>query len=80
MTRVVTTSLTPQGQVQRTTEETRVGDSGVVRQKRTTVTGEVVSFMPGKTIVVRRSPGDDVTLALGANAAMPADDVQVGSA
>jgi hypothetical protein len=36
VTRVVSTSLTPEGQVQRTTEETRVGESGtVVREKRT---------------------------------------------
>ena len=78
VTRVVTTSLTPEGQVKRTTEETRVSDSGMVRQKKTTVTGEVVSFVPGKTIVVRRSPGDDVTLALGTSTAMPTSDVQVG--
>jgi uncharacterized protein YndB with AHSA1/START domain len=78
VTRVVTTTLTPEGQVKRTTEETRVSDSGMVRQKKTTVTGEVVSFVPGKTIVVRRSPGDDVTLALGASTAMPTSDVQVG--
>jgi hypothetical protein len=79
VTRVVTTSLTPEGQVKRTTEETRVGDSGVVSQKRTTtVSGEVVSFVPGKSIVIRRSPGDDVTMALAANAALPANEVQVG--
>jgi hypothetical protein len=79
VTRVVTTSLTPEGQVQRTTEETRVGESGAVSQKRTTtLTGEVVSFMPGKSIVVRRSPGDDVTLALGNNLVLPSGDIQVG--
>jgi hypothetical protein len=78
VTRVVTTSLTPEGQVQRTTEETRVGDSGLVTQKKTTVTGEVVSFVPGKTIVVRRSPGDDVTMALSSAVEMPPAEVQVG--
>jgi hypothetical protein len=78
VTRVVTTSLTPQGQVQRTTEETRVGDSGLVTQKKTTVTGEVVSFVPGKTIVIRRSPGDDVTMALASNVQLPPAEVQVG--
>lgn len=78
VTRVVTTSLTPEGQVQRTTEETRVGESGQVSQKRTTVTGEVVSFVPGKTIVIRRSPGDDVTMALGSTVDMPPSEVQVG--
>lgn len=79
VTRVVTTSLTPEGQVQRTTDETRVGESGVVSQKKTTtVSGEVVSFVPGKSIVVRRSPGDDVTMALGTNVVLPSGDVQVG--
>jgi hypothetical protein len=76
VTRVVSTSVTPQGQVQRTTEETRVGESGtVVREKRTTVTGEVLSFVPGKTIVVRPETGEPMSLALGASAT---GDVQVG--
>jgi hypothetical protein len=76
VTRVVSTSLTPEGQVQRTTEETRVGESGtVVREKRTTVSGEVVSFVPGKTIVVRPAGGEPMSLALGASAT---GDVQVG--
>lgn len=76
VTRVVSTSLTPEGQVQRTTEETRVGASGtVVREKRTTVTGEVVSIVPGKTIVVRPASGEPMSLALGATAT---GDVQVG--
>ena len=78
VTRVVTTSLTPDGQVKRTTETTHADGTTVVREKRTTVTGEVVSFVPGKTIVVRRSPGDDATYTLGANTALPASDVQVG--
>jgi hypothetical protein len=78
VTRVVTTNLTPEGQVQRTTQETRVGSSGVVSEKRTTVTGEVVSFVPGKTIVLRRNPGDDVTFTLGPNVALPAGDIQTG--
>jgi len=75
--RVTTTSVTPEGQVKRTTEETRVDDAGVVRQKTTTVTGEVVSFVPGRNIVIRRSPGNDVTLALGPRATLPAE-MQVG--
>ena len=76
VTRVVSTSLTPQGQVQRTTEETRVGESGtVVTEKRTTVSGEVLSFVPGKTIVVRPATGEPLSLALAASAT---GDVKVG--
>ena len=36
-----------------------MGESGtVVPQKRTTVSGEVLSFVPGKTIVVRPATGE----------------------
>jgi hypothetical protein len=73
VTRVTTTSLTPEGQVQRTTEETRVGSSGVVRRKTTTVSGEVVSLDPGRNIVIRSSSGEDVTLALRPGLALPAE-------
>jgi len=75
VTRVVSTSLTPEGQVQRTTEETRVGESGTVVREKRTVTGEVVSFVPGKTIVVRPAAGEPLSLALAASAT---GDVQVG--
>jgi hypothetical protein len=75
VTRIVSTSLTPEGQVQRTTEETRVGASGTVVREKRTVTGEVVSFVPGKTIVVRPATGEPMSLALGASAT---GDVQVG--
>ena len=75
VTRVVSTSLTPEGQVQRTTEETRVGESGTVVREKRTVTGEVVSFVPGKTIVVRPATGEPLSLALAASAT---GDVQVG--
>ena len=75
VTRVVSTSLTPEGHVQRTTEETRVGESGTVVREKRTVTGEVVSFVPGKTIVVRPAAGEPLSLALAASAT---GDVQVG--
>ena len=75
VTRVVSTSLPPEGQVQRTTEETRVGESGTVVREKRTVTGEVVSFVPGKTIVVRPAAGEPLSLALAASAT---GDVQVG--
>ena len=75
VTRVVSTSLTPEGQVQRTTEETRVGESGTVVREKRTVTGEVVSFVLGKTIVVRPAAGEPLSLALAASAT---GDVKVG--
>jgi hypothetical protein len=75
VTRITTTSVNPMGQVERTTEETRVGATEV-RRKTTTVTGEVVSFVPGRTIVIREG-GRDVPLTLSTSASVPAD-VKVG--
>jgi hypothetical protein len=77
VTRVTTTSVTAEGQVKRTTEETRVGEMGDVSKKTTTVTGEVISFVPGRTIVIRGASGQNVTLALGPGVTLPAE-VKVG--
>ena len=44
-------------------------------EKRTTVSGEVLSFVPGKTIVVRPATGEPLSLALAASAT---GDVKVG--
>jgi len=65
VTRVVTTSLTPEGQVQRTTEETRVGDSGLVTQMKTTVitTTSITPEGEAKKTVeeTRTTPSGDTT-------------------
>jgi len=76
VSRVVTTSVTPEGNVQRTTEETRTSPSGEVT-KTTTISGEVVRYEPGKTIVVRDPSRKVITYALAPNVVMPAD-VEVG--
>jgi hypothetical protein len=77
VTKVTTTSLTPGGQLKQTTEETRTSPKGDVQKKTTTVVGNVVSFEPGKTIVVRKSTGESVSFELAPSAVVPAD-VQVG--
>jgi hypothetical protein len=78
VTRVTTTSLTPEGNMKRTTEETRVSPSGQVRQKTTTtVTGDVVSYAPGRSIVVRNATGETVTYELGPSVVVP-PEIQVG--
>jgi hypothetical protein len=77
VTRVTSTAVTPQGEVKRTTEETRVGASGEVRQKTTTVTGEVVSIVPGRNIVIRPDAGENMTLTLAPGVTIPAE-AQVG--
>jgi len=76
VSRVVTTSVTPEGNVKRTTEETRTSPSGEVT-KTTTVSGEVVRYEPGKMIVVRDPSRKVVTYALAPNVVVPAD-VEVG--
>jgi len=76
VSRVVTTSVTPEGAVKRTTEETRTSPSGEVT-KTTTVSGEVVRYEPGKMIVVREPSRKVVTYALAPNVIVPAD-VEVG--
>ncbi|HEX6739751.1 MAG TPA: hypothetical protein VF310_15830 [Vicinamibacteria bacterium] len=78
VTRVTTTSVTPEGRTKRTTEETRQEPGGVVRQRKTTtVSGEVMSYEPGRTIVVRPEGGEAVTYTLGPKVLVPAE-VQVG--
>jgi len=76
VSRVVTTSVTPEGTVKRTTEETRTSPSGEVT-KTTTVSGEVVRYEPGKMIVVRDPSRKVVTYALAPNVDVSAD-VEVG--
>lgn len=77
VTRVTTTSITPEGQMKQTTEETRTSASGDVSKKTTTVKGNVVNFVPGRTIVLRNAAGELVTYELAPSAVVPAD-VQVG--
>jgi len=77
---VTTTTVTPAGQVQRTTEVTRTKPSGATTTTSTTttgaVTGEVVRFEPGKSIVIRSKDGE-VTYMLAPKVTAPAE-IQIG--
>lgn len=78
VSRVTTTSITPEGQVRRSTEERRVEPGGTVRESKvTTITGDVISYTPGHTIVLRDPSGQQLTYPLTPTAAVPAE-VQVG--
>ena len=78
VSRIVTTSVTPAGNVKATTEETRTTASGdVTKSRSTTISGEVVKYAPGQTIVVRDPSRKLVTYTLAPDASMPAD-IQVG--
>jgi len=73
VTRVTTTTM-PDGSMQRTTERTTTSPSG---DSYTTVSGEVVKFEPGRTIVLRDSNRKVVTYTLTPDVTLPAD-VRVG--
>jgi hypothetical protein len=74
VTRVVTTSLTPEGQVQRTTEETRTSPSGDTTKTTTvTVQGTVKTYTPGKSFTILKADGTPVTYKIAENANMPAE-------
>ena len=78
VTRVTTTSVTPEGQVERTTEETRIKPSGeTTRSKTSTVTGEVVRYVPERTIVLREPAGKETTFDLRPGTTVPTG-IQVG--
>jgi hypothetical protein len=62
---------------QTTTQQTQVSDDGVARTTTTTVTGKVVRYEPGKTIVVLGPDNKQMTYTLASDVNAPAD-VQIG--
>jgi hypothetical protein len=78
VSRVVSTSVTPEGNLKRTTEETRTSASGdVTKTQNTTISGQVVRYKPGRTIVLKQPDNKVVTYTLAPKVAVPAD-VKVG--
>jgi hypothetical protein len=78
VTRVTSTTVTPEGQVKRTTEETRIKPSGETTTSQvSTVTGEVVRYVPERTIVLREAPGKETSFDLRPGATVPTA-IQVG--
>ncbi len=75
VTRVTTTSVTPEGNVKSTTEDTRVLPSGATTKTTTTTTtvGKVEAYEAGKTLTVTRSDGSKVTYLLNDKSKVPAD-------
>jgi hypothetical protein len=70
----VTTTTMPDGSMQRTTERTTTTPSG---EKYTTVSGEVIRYEAGRTIVLRDSSRKDVTFTLAPDIVVPAD-IRIG--
>jgi hypothetical protein len=74
VSRVVTTSVTPEGNVKRTTEETRRGPSGTTTKVTTTTTsGKVEAYIPGKTLTVLKADGSRVTYIVTETSQLPSD-------
>jgi acetyltransferase-like isoleucine patch superfamily enzyme len=71
--RVTTTSMTPEGDVKRTTEETRTSPSGTLTTSRTTINGVVQTYDAGKSITLTRPDGSTVTYVINDRSQIPAD-------
>ena len=72
---LATTGLAQESQ--QTTTQTTMTDDGVARTTTTTVTGKVVRYEPGKTIVVLGPDNKQVSYSLATDINAPAD-VQIG--
>ena len=72
--RVSTTSMTPEGEVKRTTEETRTHPSGAMTTTTTTtIDGVVQTYVAGKSITLTRPDGTTVTYVVNDRSQLPAD-------
>jgi len=72
--RVTTTSTTPEGDVKRTTNETRTSPSGAMTTtSTTTINGVVQSYDAGKSLTLTRDDGSTVTYVINDRSQLPAD-------
>jgi hypothetical protein len=73
VSRVTTTSVTPAGDVKRTTEDTRKLPSGAITLTTTTNTssGKVEAYEAGKTLTLTRSDGSKVVYVIDAKSKVP---------
>jgi len=70
--RVTTTSVTPSGNVKRTTEETRTSPSGESTTTTTTsISGTVRAFEAGRSITITRPDGTEVTYMINPQSQLP---------
>jgi hypothetical protein len=74
VSRVTTTSVTPEGNVKSTTEDTRTLPSGATtRTTTTTISGKVAAYDAGKTLTITRFDGSKVTYVINEKSTVPAD-------
>jgi hypothetical protein len=73
VSRVTTTSVTPEGDVKRTTEDTRVLPSGTTTKTTTTnISGKVASYEAGKTVTITKADGSKITYLINKDSKVPA--------
>lgn len=74
VSRVTTTTVTPEGNIKRTTEDTRNLPSGATTRTTTTsITGRVEAYEAGKTLTVTQTDGSKVTYLLTTKSQVPSD-------
>ena len=74
VSRVTTTSITPEGNIARTTEDTRTLPSGATtRTTTTTVSGKVMAYEAGRTVTITRADGTKATYVLNDKTSVPSD-------
>jgi hypothetical protein len=74
VSRVTTTSVTSEGNIKRTTEDTRHLPSGATtRTTTTTISGQIAAYEAGKTLTITRSDGSKVTYVINEKSKVPAD-------
>jgi len=70
--RVTTTSVTPSGDVKKTTETTRTSPSGeTTTETTTTISGTVKTYEAGKSITITRPDGTQVTYIINDQSQLP---------
>ena len=74
VTRITTTSVTPEGNIKKTTEDTRTLPSGVVTKTTTTqISGTVQAYEPGKTLTITRADGTQAVYQITGTSMLPSD-------
>lgn len=72
VSRVTTTSVTPEGNVKRTTEDTRTLPSGTTtRTTTTTISGRVEAYEAGKLITITAADGSRTTYMINQSSKLP---------
>ena len=74
VSRVTTTSVTAEGAIKRTTEDTRILPSGATTLTTTTnISGKVQAYEAGKTLTLMRADGSKVTYLINDQSNVPGD-------